>query len=99
MLEELWLSLRSKVPVAPYPSHLNVILPDEDDPESLVHREGILKGHAEPVSGYCCIITYSDIRGRISQRRITCQKMSSAGGVLYIYAYCHEREAVRQFRV
>jgi hypothetical protein len=99
MLEELWLSVRGKAPVAPLPKHIQIILPDEDEPESIVRREGVPEGGAEPISGYCCIITYGDARGRLSQRRVTCQRLSSAGGVLYIYAYCHERGALRQFRV
>ncbi len=98
MLQDLWIAIRGKRPVAPTPDHFIVRLPEDDDPESYVEDEHPA-GNGEAITGFCCIISYRDSKGRESERRITCQRLDDAAGIAYIYAYCHERAAVRQFRV
>jgi hypothetical protein len=69
-------------------------LPAEDDIES---RDKISLGDAE---GQSFIIEYVDSRGRSSTRRVTVWSIEAgAGGMPCLYAKCHERQAMRQFRV
>ncbi|HEX7743304.1 MAG TPA: WYL domain-containing protein, partial [Sphingobium sp.] len=37
--------------------------------------------------------------GEITQRLVTCQRLDRAADTLYLWAFCHHRAAVRQFRV
>jgi len=53
----------------------------------------------ESVAGVGCIVTYRDSKGAESVRRITCRKLSRNGTVMYLQAYCHERGALRTFRL
>lgn len=53
----------------------------------------------EGVAGVGCIITYADSKGDTSIRRVTCRKLSDRAAVLYLQGYCHERGALRTFRV
>lgn len=50
-------------------------------------------------SAYSCHIVYTDRRGMESERRVTCLKLSGIGGITHLDAYCHEREAFRQFLI
>lgn len=50
------------------------------------------------VVGLALGIDYVDSAGTPSRRRITIRSLSSRGAVLLINAFCHEREAIRQFR-
>lgn len=53
----------------------------------------------EGVAGVGCVITYADSSGFESVRRVTCRKLSRKGVATYLQAFCHEREALRTFRV
>lgn len=53
----------------------------------------------EGVAGIGCIITYADCKGSVSIRRVTCRKLSDHGAVLYLQGFCHERQALRTFRL
>ena len=52
----------------------------------------------DSIAGVCVEIVYRDSRGREGARRITCRNLTRAKDVTYICAYCHERQAPRQFR-
>lgn len=51
------------------------------------------------LSGLALIVEYQDSRGQRSQRLITCKKYEVRAGTPYITAFCHHRNAVRQFRL
>ena len=51
------------------------------------------------ISGLPLIITYLDGKGQQSTRLITCQRLDEAANIFYLWAYCHNREKVRQFRI
>jgi hypothetical protein len=53
----------------------------------------------EGVAGVGCIITYADCNGNLSVRRVTCRKLSERAAVLYLQGFCHERQALRTFRL
>jgi len=100
MLTDLWLTITGRVARAPRPAHLTVTLPDEDSADTIVAEiRSPPEFEAGPIAGFACIITYSDARGRSSERRVTCQRLDRAASQIYLYAYCHERAAVRQFRL
>lgn len=50
------------------------------------------------ISGLPLILTYRGSKGDPSVRLVTCQRLDQAGGQLYLWAYCHTRSAIRQFR-
>lgn len=70
------------------------LLPEVDDSEA---RQGASLGDAE---GQSFIIEYVDSKGRSSLRRVTVWSIEAgSGGMPCLYAKCHERQAMRQFRV
>lgn len=99
MLEDLWRAVRGKVSPVPAPDYLNIRLPDHDDASDVPEAMDVPGFEPEPISGFSCIIQYRDSRGRDSERRITCQRLDQAAAQSYLYAYCHERGAIRQFKV
>ncbi|MGE5546244.1 MAG: WYL domain-containing protein [Solirubrobacterales bacterium] len=56
-------------------------------------------GDVLEVAGLALGIVYLNAAGKETRRRITVRSVSSRGEVQQLYAYCHEREALRQFRV
>lgn len=70
----------------------------DDDPEMSVDSGGEIQlGYAE---GQSFIIEYVDAGGNPSTRRITVWDIQEGrGGMPLLYAYCHERNAERSFRV
>ena len=52
-----------------------------------------------PISGIPCIIGYVDSKGNTTERLITCQRIDLHRDEPYLWAYCHTRTKVRQFRV
>lgn len=51
------------------------------------------------IGGVGCVITYVDAGGGRSVRRVTCRTLSQVRDVRYLQAFCHERVAVRSFRL
>jgi len=45
------------------------------------------------------MIEYTDAQGRFSRRRITMRHVDDTGGTQFLYAFCHERNAMRSFRL
>lgn len=88
--------LISQVENRPLPSApVAITLPDEDD--QLVEIASEKLGYAE---GQSFAIEYMDSRGRKSTRRITVWGVAAgSAGVPSLIAFCHERNAQRQFRV
>jgi hypothetical protein len=76
------------------PSKPVVLPPVDDEPE----RDTAGLGAAE---GQSFMIEYRDSTGRPSRRRITVWHLSesSRDGVPFLYARCHERQAMRTFRI
>ncbi|WP_324075897.1 MAG: WYL domain-containing protein [Erythrobacter sp.] len=66
---------------------------DEDD-QHLEPLEDI-----ENVGGLSVVIEYLDAKGNVSQRLITCRKISVRAGKDYLNAYCHHRKSPRSFRI
>lgn len=50
-------------------------------------------------SAWTAFIRYVDANGDESERRFTCRKITGFEGATHIFGFCHEREAVRTFRV
>lgn len=50
-------------------------------------------------AGWAGFAVYRDAQGEISERRITCRKLSGYGMIELVHAFCHEREESRSFRV
>lgn len=84
------------VPLAP--PGFTPSLPDQD-PDDDEHHFNEVSPDLEGIAGVGCILTYVDCKGSISLRRVTCRKLSEHDGVLYLQAFCHERGALRTFRV
>lgn len=78
----------------PFPSiTASISVPPEDDEVSAADPLGYAEGQS-------FIIEYLDTKGRVSVRRITVWSIEAgAGGMPCLYAKCHERQAMRQFRV
>ncbi len=76
-------------------SEVGIDIPEFDDDEQ----------HVEPLDdlgslgGLSIVIEYTDSKGILSQRLITCRKLSVRAGKEYINAYCHNRKSPRSFRV
>ena len=74
--------------------HGPVVLPPEDEEQE---EEGGLLGYAE---GQTFMIEYRDAKGALSRRRITVIDIRrGTSGVPCLVARCHERKAMRMFRV
>lgn len=86
---------RKVVPLAL--ENFSVRLPTEDADDMLVLIPQ--PQNIENISGIGCVINYVDAKNESSERRITCRKLSRNGPDMYLQAYCHEREAIRTFRV
>ncbi len=99
MLEQLWTAVQGRRESIPTPASLKVDIQLVDDPETLVEDSPFPLGDLDTVSGFSCIIAYVDSKARASQRRITCIRIEKAGERTYLRAYCHERNANRQFRL
>ncbi|WP_417590857.1 hypothetical protein [Parasphingorhabdus sp.] len=52
-----------------------------------------------PISGVPCILIYKDSKGQRSERLVTCQRYDLHNEVPYLWAFCHMRSAVRQFKI
>jgi predicted DNA-binding transcriptional regulator YafY len=50
-------------------------------------------------SGKRLFLSYVDVNGEKSERWVTAQQITGWGDALYLVAYCHLREAQRQFRL
>ena len=96
MLKELWQLIEghSVRPVAP--TGFAPVLPDVDDTDPLEEIQTLELG---PIAGVGCILTYQDTKGQVSVRRVTCRRLSHLKDVLYVQAYCHERQKMRTFRI
>lgn len=76
--------IRTTRPVSP--------ITGEDEPQVTGATRFIL----EP---YFLMIEYRDSRGQVTQRRITTRTVVEQDGVRYLQAVCHERHALRSFRL
>ena len=100
MLSEFWQSLvgSAVVPRVVAGRVFEVITDDgdtdPDHPSEVPDWEGIT-----PIAGVPCIIAYVDGKGTTSERLITCQRIDDHRGERYLWAYCHSRLAVRQFKL
>lgn len=50
-------------------------------------------------SGWAVFLAYKNAEGVLSQRRVTCRKISGMGSIRYFHGYCHERRRARTFRL
>lgn len=93
-LEDIALSLSSLVESRPLPPPPRpVVIPASDDETSNEGEAGFAEGQS-------FMIDYVDSAGRPSRRRITAHKIGvSSSGIPCITAQCHERNALRTFRV
>src|SRR5690242_12438917 len=83
--------------IPPAPPGFSPSLPAFDPQEE--HEISDVSPDLESIAGVGCIITYTDTKGDVSIRRVSCRKLSEHASVLYLQAYCHERGALRTFRL
>lgn len=98
MLESLRSLIGGLRVVPPAPPGFTPSLPAYDFDEDEEEFEDV-SPDLEGIAGVGCIITYEDCKGAVSIRRVTCRKLSSHSAVLYLQGFCHERGALRTFRV
>jgi hypothetical protein len=92
---ELAVVISAHVESRPLPAAFrDVVLPDEDDVDP---ARGDALGFAE---GQTFMIEYVDSMGEPSRRRITVFEIATAdNGIPLLVARCHERRAIRSFRI
>jgi hypothetical protein len=70
---------------------------------SEVDDEALAAWHAQPderfAADLACAITYVARDGAISTRRISIRQVMERAGSIYLVAFCHERGAMRHFRL
>lgn len=96
---ELWHSIRN---LAVKPNMRNVALAYIVDDESGWRDVGDppeIPIDLSLIAGTSCIIEYGNAAGEHSQRVVTCQRLDDHNGTRYLWAYCHLRRQIRQFRV
>lgn len=59
----------------------------------------VLDNELGEISGLALLIEYTAADGIVSQRLVTCRKISDRVGGRYLSAYCHHRRALRTFRL
>lgn len=97
MLEGLFDLIRGRRIVPHAPPDFQPQLPASDDTQDDVQSD--FEPDLEGIAGVGCIVTYADSKGATSIRRVTCRKLSRKETTLYLQAYCHERQALRTFRI
>lgn len=76
-------------------TEIGLDIPEFDDDE--LENDPI--EHIENVGGLSVVIEYSDSKANVSQRLITCRKLSIRADKEYLNAYCHHRKSTRSFRI
>lgn len=95
----LWEEIRSKfVKPEVHETHRAALkqefVDDTDDvPDNFEQSE------LDTISGLAILIEYQNAKGESATRLITCRRLDHHAGMKYIYAFCHMREQVRQFRI
>lgn len=67
---------------------------DADDP-----TEDFEQSELDAISGLAVLIDYQNAKGESGTRLITCRRLDQHQSTKYIYAFCHVKERVRQFRI
>ena len=100
MLDLIRKLLGSRRVVPSAPEGFKPILPSSEDAEldEWDDDDEVISDLAS-IGGVGCVIIYLDSGSDESVRRITCRRLSSKGPVIYLQAYCHERGALRTFRM
>lgn len=65
-----------------------------DTDETLV---AALDADPDDISGLALLIVYRDAKNNMSERRVTCRCIIEKSHTKYLFAWCHERNALRQF--
>lgn len=100
MLNEFWSSINGRaVKPALSPVFDLTDAPDDEETEGKGGSGSMPSWETNPISGFACVIAYVDAKGRTTQRLITCQRKDAHGSETYLWAYCHDRLAVRQFKL
>nr|WP_087574509.1 WYL domain-containing protein [Sphingomonas sp. CDS-1] len=99
-MSSLWTEVRGKF-VAARAILTDFVVPDEDDQPASGPEDGLpaWQENLISVSGLPFVLTYQASKGEVTQRLVTCQRLDRAADTLYLWAFCHHRAAVRQFRV
>jgi hypothetical protein len=87
----------ASVPQAPSPSDFAPRLPAEDFDETPAGLPMVRPNEGESVSGLTVIIAYHDAKGAASLRQVSCVRIETGEGKLYLRAFCHHRRAQRVF--
>lgn len=101
-VSELWISIRSKAVAPLQHSSLKLGPIHEDDYEreaDILDRPPDAPSLIPTIAGTSCIIGYANSKGEASERLVTCQRLDDHANIKYLWAYCHSRQRVRQFRV
>lgn len=101
MGKELWHSVRGRA-VRPN-MHPTFVISSADDVEpsfaTIEDDRPAWGDRFDGIAGYACVIAYENAKGEASQRLITCQRKDVCAGEVYLWAWCHSRARVRQFRL
>jgi hypothetical protein len=100
MLQELWNGLVGRAVHPKIQAGRIFEVVDEQDDEIPEADDGPPIWDAlTPISGMPCIIGYVDSKGNATERLVTCQRIDLHREEQYLWAYCHTRTKVRQFRI
>jgi hypothetical protein len=69
-------------------------LTDDDEVEFESNKQEL-----EMVTGLAVIIEYENAKGERATRLVTCRRLDVHADKKYLFAFCHSREAMRQFRI
>ena len=98
-MSSLWQRIRGKA-VQPSFDHLPTVPPPDSDADWQEPLDEPPNTQTlQAIAGVSCIIAYSDAVGNASERIVTCQRLDEHAGQSYLWAYCHSRSRVRQFRI
>lgn len=79
---------------------VSIQLQGEDDLDDLPgDGEGEGERAASDIADVFCAMEYVSARGECTRRRITMKRFDDAGAAPRLYAWCHERRAIRSFRL
>lgn len=97
MLDGIMALFRGRRVLPATSENFSVILPP-DDPVDMDFGDDE-EPDLESIAGVGCVLTYQDSRGAASMRRVTCRRLTDNAGTHYLKAFCHERSALRTFRL
>lgn len=99
-VEATWRTIEADIAGIPLTLRVTPIYPEGRKARVPAEPRQKIKAGRDQTSAWSVFISYEDVNGALSERRITCRQIERAiGGTEMIGAYCHERNAPRAFRI